>query len=115
MSWCTAPTSPAVSDAWVREDPALITYAVMHLTAALSEKSHLSETCACSCSRRFMTAIPVHAVQFDAPGPVKRRHQNTAKPATTSRSNKHDSKGGKQWLFVHDISVAAPRWRWPPY
>jgi len=31
---------------------------------ALSEKkAHLSETCTCSCSRRFMTVIPVHAVQ----------------------------------------------------
>jgi len=85
-----------------------------------SSKNHPPEASAYSlfggtkCNRRFMTAIPsAHAVYVDAPGPIKRRHHNTAKLATTSRSNKHDRTGRYEWLFMHDILLVAPRWRWP--
>jgi hypothetical protein len=80
-----------------------------------SGEKKLSATRTCSYRRRFVTAIPDHAVHFSNRLARSSVDQNTAKAATTSWPNKHDSKGGYRWLFKHDISVAVPRWRWPPY
>jgi hypothetical protein len=70
------------------------------------------------CGRRFMTAIPsVHAICVDALGPIKRRHRKYCKGRDNNAAQQNTTAQGGfiRWLFMHDISVAAPRWRWLPY
>jgi hypothetical protein len=87
---------------------------------ALIETSHLSEPLTVAHfggnnnRRLFMTAVGPSDLCGDPPDEAltpehcRGRDDNSARQTNQQRED-------YKWLFVHDISAAAPRWRWLPY
>jgi hypothetical protein len=124
MSWCTAPA--ASGSAWGRSALAITAYANMQRMAPSSRRPHRKKSFAGNLYLFVLRRKGVQPSVDDGSSvgpcdlcrdawPDEALTSETAKVATTTRSNKHISTGGYRWLFMHDILEAAPRWRWLPY